>query len=83
MVFGRRRKRNGRHVKVAPAEWLWSPQPTHPAIVDRQTWDAAQDIGAEHGTSRDRDDTAPLAPPPTLRTTPTGPASAAATASAG
>ncbi len=62
MVFGRRRKRNGRHVKVAPSEWLWSPEPTHPAIVDRETWQAAQGIGAEHSTSRD--DETPLAPPP-------------------
>ena len=36
-----------------PDQWLWSPEPTHPAIVDRATWDAAQHIGAEHGTSRD------------------------------
>ena len=29
------------------------PQPTHPAIITRQIWDAAQDIGAEHASSRD------------------------------
>ena len=34
--------------------------PTHPAIVDRETWQDAQGIGALHGTSRDDD---PAAPP--------------------
>ncbi len=63
MVFGRRRTRNGRTVKADPSEWLWSPGPTHPAIIDRDTWQAAQHIGAEHSTSRDRDDS-PIAPPP-------------------
>ena len=53
MVYGRIRKRNGRRAPVPPDQWLWSPEPTHPAIVDRATWDAAQHIGAEHGTSRD------------------------------
>jgi len=53
MVYGRVRKRNSRRLPVPPGEWLWSPEPTHPQIVDRATWDAAQHIGAEHGTSRD------------------------------
>jgi len=53
MVYGRIRKRNGRRAPVPPDQWLWSPEPTHPAIVDRATWDAAQHIGGEHGTSRD------------------------------
>ena len=53
MVFGRRRKTNGRHVRVPAARWLWTPEPVHPAIIDRQTWDAAQRVGAEHWTSRD------------------------------
>jgi site-specific DNA recombinase len=60
-VFGRHRTRGGRRVTVPPAEWLWTPEPAHPAIIDRDTWDAAQDIGAEHANSRDRD---PAAPPP-------------------
>src|ERR1700728_3496528 len=55
MVFGRRRTQGGRRVKVDPAEWLWTPKPVHPAIVDLQTWQAAQQIGAEHSTSRDGD----------------------------
>ena len=53
MVYGRVRTRNSRRVAVSPDQWLWSPQPTHPAIIDRQTWDQAQAIGTEHGTSRD------------------------------
>ena len=55
MVYGRIRKRQGRRVTVPPAEWLWSPEPVHPAIVDRDTWAAAQQISAEHSTSRDGD----------------------------
>ena len=53
MVYGRQRTRNGRRITVPPDQWLWSPEPTHPAIVDRATWEAAQHTGAEHGTSRD------------------------------
>ena len=55
MVYGRIRNRNGRRVTVPQAEWLWSPEPVHPAIVDRDTWAAAQQISAEHSTSRDGD----------------------------
>jgi Recombinase len=55
MVYGRIRKRNGRRVTVPPAEWPWSPEPVHPAIIDRPTWEAAQEISAEHSTSRDGD----------------------------
>jgi site-specific DNA recombinase len=53
MVYGRVRTRNGRRVSVPPDQWLWSPQPAHPAIIDRDIWEAAQHIGAGHGTSRD------------------------------
>ena len=53
MVYGRQRTRSGRRVTVPADQWLWSPASTHPAIIDRQTWDAAQQMGAEHGTSRD------------------------------
>jgi site-specific DNA recombinase len=53
MVFGRRRKRNGHRVTVPQDQWLWSPEPVHPVIIDRPTWDQAQAIGAEHSTSRD------------------------------
>ncbi|HLK72782.1 MAG TPA: recombinase family protein [Streptosporangiaceae bacterium] len=53
MVYGRVRTRNGRRVRVPAGQWLWSPQPVHPVIVDRDTWETAQSIGAWHGTSRD------------------------------
>ena len=48
-VIGRRRR--GKPVPVD--QWHWSPAPSHPAIVDRVTWDAAQAAGAEHATSWD------------------------------
>ncbi len=66
MVFGRQRTlKSGRTVAVPPGEWLWSPEPAHPAIITRATFDAAQAIGAEHATSRDG--TGPNAHPATRR----------------
>jgi len=56
MVYGRHRTRNGRRIPVPPDQWLWSPSPVHPAIVDRETWDLAQTVAAGHGSSRDGDD---------------------------
>ena len=53
MVFGRRRTINGRNTAVPPSEWLWSPEPAHPAIISRAVWDTAQVMGAEHSSSRD------------------------------
>jgi site-specific DNA recombinase len=55
-VYGRRRKVNGKVRPVPRDQWIWSPQPAHPAIVSRDTWEAAQAIGAEHRTSRDGTD---------------------------
>jgi site-specific DNA recombinase len=56
MVFGRRRTTAGGRTRPVPAsEWLWSPEPAHPAIITRATWDAAQAAGARHGTARDDD----------------------------
>jgi hypothetical protein len=52
MVYGRRRNRRA----VPPDQWLWTPEPVHPVIVDRAVWDAAQNIAAGHGTSRDSDE---------------------------
>ena len=67
MVFGRRRTTPaGKTVPVPPEDWLWSPEPTHPAIITRATWEAAQTVGAEHSTSRD--DLGPSAHPATRRT---------------
>ena len=31
-----------------PDQWLWTPEPAHPAIITRATWDAAQTAGAAH-----------------------------------
>ncbi|HVB45185.1 MAG TPA: recombinase family protein [Streptosporangiaceae bacterium] len=53
MVFGRHRTINGKTRLMPRDQWLWSPQPTHPAIITRATWEAAQTIGALHSTSRD------------------------------
>jgi site-specific DNA recombinase len=53
MVYGRIRNRGGRRQRVPAAEWLWSPEPVHPVIVDRDTWNQAQQVAAEHATSRD------------------------------
>jgi site-specific DNA recombinase len=62
MVFGRRRTHAGRRGQpVPPGQWLWSPQPTHPAIITRATWDAAQAAGEQHGTSPDGDTPHPRA----------------------
>ena len=56
MVYGRHRTRNGHRIPVPPDQWLWSPAPVHPAIIDRDTWDLAQTVAAGHGTSRDGDE---------------------------
>jgi hypothetical protein len=40
-------------VDVPPDQWIWSAQPTHPALVGKATWDAAQTIGALRGNVRD------------------------------
>ena len=48
-VFGRRRKGK----PTPPDKWYWSEKPTHRAIIDRETWEAAQRIGAEHRSARD------------------------------
>ena len=54
MVFGRRRTQGGkRGRRVPPDQWIWSPHETHPAVVSRVTWDAAQVMAEAHGTSRD------------------------------
>jgi hypothetical protein len=43
----------GKKVPVAPDKWIWSAQPTHPALVDKQMWDMAQRIGAIRGNVQD------------------------------
>jgi site-specific DNA recombinase len=53
MVYGRRRKVKGHDRYLPPDQWLWSPEPTHPAIVTREQWEAAQAQGQHHATTRD------------------------------
>jgi len=57
---------DGKTRQVPRDQWIWSPQPTRPAIITRQMWENAQDIGAEHATARDG--TEPSAHPLTRRT---------------
>jgi hypothetical protein len=59
MVWGRS-KRNGpgrsaAALKVPADQWLWSPEPTHPALIDLATWEEAQDAGKKRGRVRDRE----------------------------
>jgi hypothetical protein len=53
MIYGRHRTRNGRRTPAPTDQWPWTPAPVHPAIIDWATWQAAQDVTAGHGTSRD------------------------------
>ena len=51
--MGRQRRKGGKKVWTPPSEWIWSAKPTHDALVDKATWDAAQRIGRRHGNVRD------------------------------
>jgi site-specific DNA recombinase len=56
MVYGRTRNRTGTGSKPRPVPQDpvdLDPEPVHPAIIDRDTWEAAQRIGAERGNVRD------------------------------
>jgi hypothetical protein len=54
MVFGRTRKTgDGRSRPVPPEQWIWTPQPVHPVIIDRPIWEQAQKIGGDRGNVRD------------------------------
>jgi DNA invertase Pin-like site-specific DNA recombinase len=50
-----------------PEAWVWSPEPTHPAILTRELFDQAGLVGARHAGSRDGDGPN-LAHPHTKRT---------------
>ena len=64
MVYGRRRSTGSRRFHTVPQDqWIWSPEPAHPAIITRDTWDTAQGIGAEHASARDEPGPAPTPPP--------------------
>ena len=54
MVYGRTRTTGSGHKHPVPADqWIWTPEPVHPAIIDRATWDQAQKVGAQRGNVRD------------------------------
>jgi hypothetical protein len=55
MVYGRRRKIRGKIRNMPQSEWIWSARPSHPAIIDRDTWDEAQQVAAERGNTPDTD----------------------------
>jgi site-specific DNA recombinase len=61
-VMGRRRRKAGKKIWTPPSEWIWTPEPTHPALVDMATWDAAQRIGRRHGNVRDPETPRPRDP---------------------
>jgi hypothetical protein len=42
-----------RRVEVPPDQWIWSREPTHPALVDKTIWDAAQEVSAARGNVQD------------------------------
>jgi hypothetical protein len=46
MVFGRTTKKGGRRRPVPPEQWIWSPEPTHPPIITRKLYNAAQKVTA-------------------------------------
>jgi site-specific DNA recombinase len=52
-VMGRRRRKGGKKIWAPPQEWIWTPEPTHPALVDKAAWDKAQRMGRRHGNVRD------------------------------
>jgi DNA invertase Pin-like site-specific DNA recombinase len=59
-VLGRRHRASpGKVVTMPPEKWIWSRQPTHPALVDKATWDEAQKIGGERGNVQDREQPRP------------------------
>jgi DNA invertase Pin-like site-specific DNA recombinase len=51
MVYNRRAS-SRKSKRNTASQWVWSPEPTHPAIVSRETWDAAQSVGADREKSR-------------------------------
>jgi hypothetical protein len=60
MVYGRTRnagksQRPGeRKIVNQPRDkWVWSPEPTHPALVTMEVWEAAQEVGKAHERIRD------------------------------
>jgi site-specific DNA recombinase len=52
-VMGRRKTKGGTRQWTPATEWIWTPEPTHTALVAREIWDAAQQMGRRHGSARD------------------------------
>jgi DNA invertase Pin-like site-specific DNA recombinase len=52
-VMGRRKTKGGTRQWTPATEWIWTPEPTHAALVNREMWDAAQQMGRRHGKARD------------------------------
>jgi recombinase len=44
MVWGRTSSRTGRWHRMPPEQWVWTTEPTHPAIVTRDIYQTAQQI---------------------------------------
>src|ERR1700761_8272854 len=42
-----------RRTAVPPGQWIWSAQPTHPQLVSKDMWDAAQHVSAARGNIQD------------------------------
>jgi site-specific DNA recombinase len=60
MVYGRTRNAGKsqcpgqRKTRSVPQdEWTWSKEPSHPALVSREMWEAAQKVGKDHAGVRD------------------------------
>ena len=52
-VMGRRKTKGSTRQWTPATEWIWTPEPTHTALMNRETWDAAQQMGRRHGNARD------------------------------
>jgi len=66
MVWNRIAENTGRHRRNPPEAWVWSPKPTHQAIVSLEVWRQAQQVGpTRHGS---RDGAGPNRHPHTKRT---------------
>jgi DNA invertase Pin-like site-specific DNA recombinase len=46
MVWNRSSKKGGRRRANPPQEWVWTPAPSHPAIITREVYDQAQQVTA-------------------------------------
>lgn len=53
MVWNRVAEHTGHNRRNPPEAWVWSPNPTHQAIVSLQVWRHAQQLGPTHHGSRD------------------------------